>query len=264
MIARRLERSILFVLSALLAAFLSLPIVALFVTGTPVAFVQGLTNPRVLPALKLSLFSSFSSVAIVVLLGTPLAFLISQTKSRAVRSLEILIAMPAVVPPAVAGVTLFLAFGQKGLLGPALGPLFGPIAFTSSAVICAATFVSAPFYVLGALGAFRRIDPRYFEVARTLGASPLRLLFQLAVPLALPGLARGVTLSWARALGEFGATLMFAGNLEGKTQTLPLAIYVAFESDWQAAQALSIVLVLFALLALVTVRGLFGATDPSS
>jgi molybdate transport system permease protein len=244
--------------------FLALPIFALFLSGTLEAMLRGLSNPLVLPALRLSLITSVTSVVLIVALGTPLAFLLSQSKSRALAHLETLIALPAVIPPAVAGVTLLLALGQRGLLGGVLSSLFGPIPFTTTAVICAATFVAAPFYVLAALGAFRRVDPRLFAVARTLGASPFRLLATVAVPLALPGLTRGMTLSWARALGEFGATLMFAGNLEGTTQTLPLAIYVAFESDWETALALSLILVLFAIAALVLVRKLFGATDPSS
>lgn len=254
-----LQRAVLVLLGGALALFLTLPLLALFTSGSAETIVRGLGNPRVLPALRLSLITSFISVALIVALGTPLAFVLSQSKSRALGHLETLIAMPAVTPPAVAGVTLFLAFGHHGLLGRFLEPAFGPISFTTTAVVCAGTFVSAPFYVLAALGAFRRIDPRLFGVARTFGASPFRLLATIAIPLAVPGLARGITLSWARALGEFGATLMFAGNLEGSTQTLPLAIYIAFENDWETARALSIVLVLFALSALFLFRQVFRA-----
>lgn len=257
----RAQKLLLATLGGLLALFLILPVVSLFVSGAGITLISGLRNPSVVPALRLSIFTSLTSVAIIVLLGTPLAFLLAQSRSRALRHLETLIALPAIIPPAVAGVTLLIALGQRGLFGSLVVRYFGPIPFTSSAVVCASTFVSAPFYVLAALGAFRRLDPRLFAVARTFGASPLRQLLTLAVPLALPALARGLTLSWARALGEFGATLMFAGNLEGETQTLPLAIYVAFESDWEAARALSLVLVVFALTVLIVVRHLFGSAE---
>lgn len=162
--------------------------------------------------------------------------------------------LPIVVPPAVAGVAMLLAFGRRGLLAGWLYPEGWSVTFTTTAVVMAEVFVSAPFFVQAATSAFRRIDPKLVIVARTFGASPLRVFFRIAVPLASPGLVAGAAMGWARSLGEFGATLMFAGNLEGRTQTLPLAIYTALESDMRAAQALSIVLVVVAFALLVLVR----------
>jgi molybdate transport system permease protein len=161
-----------------------------------------------------------------------------------------------VLPPAVAGVALLLAFGRMGLVGRWLATLGWTIPFTTSAVVMAEVFVSAPFFLQAATSAFRRIDESQLTVARTLGASPARVFFRIAVPLAAPGLIAGAAMSWARALGEFGATLMFAGNLQGETQTLTLAVYTTFESDMRAAQAISLVLVVvaFALLYALTLK----------
>jgi molybdate transport system permease protein len=163
--------------------------------------------------------------------------------------------LPIVIPPAVAGVALLLAFGRRGLLAP-LYPAGWSVTFTTAAVVLAEVFVSAPFYVQAATSAFRRIDAKLLVVARTFGASPLRILFRLAIPIAAPGLVAGAAMSWARALGEFGATLMFAGNLEGRTQTLPLAIYTALEADLRTAQALALVLVAVAFALLLFVRAI--------
>jgi len=162
--------------------------------------------------------------------------------------------MPVVLPPAVAGVALLLAFGRRGLLGPALDTLGIGVPFTRAAVVLAESFVAAPFYVQAAVAAFRRLDADLILVARTLGASRPRVFFTVAIPISWPALAGGAALSWARALGEFGATLMFAGNLGGRTQTLPLAIYTALESDLRTAQSLSIVLVAVAAALLVAIR----------
>jgi molybdate transport system permease protein len=157
------------------------------------------------------------------------------------------------MPPAVAGVALLLAFGRLGLTGRLLGT---SLSFTTAAVVMAQVFVAAPFYVGSAAAAFRRIDERLLTVARTLGASPAGVFFRVAVPLAAPGLAAGAAMSWARALGEFGATLMFAGNLTGRTQTLTLAVYTTFEGDLHAAQSISLVMVAvaFALLLVLSIR----------
>ncbi len=168
--------------------------------------------------------------------------------------LETVIQMPMVVPPAVAGVALLLAFGRRGwLIGWGFSEDYA-VAFTMWAVVVAEVFVSAPFYVQAAVGAFRRVDERLIVVARTLGARPWKVFWGVGLPLAAHGLIAGAAMSWARALGEFGATLMFAGNLQDETQTLPLAIYTALESDLRAAQALSIVLVVVAFALLLFVR----------
>jgi molybdate transport system permease protein len=159
-----------------------------------------------------------------------------------------------VLPPAVAGVALLLAFGRRGLLGPSLAAAGIGLPFSRAAVVLAQTFVAAPFYVQAGVAAFRRLDADLILVARTLGASPPRLLGTIAIPVSWPSLAGGAAMSWARALGEFGATLMFAGNMSGRTQTLPLAIYTALESDLRTAQSLSILLVVVAFTLLVAIR----------
>jgi molybdate transport system permease protein len=160
-----------------------------------------------------------------------------------------------VMPPAVAGIALLLTFGRRGLLGGALEALGLGVSFTTAAVVMAQVFVAAPFYVGAAAAGFAALDRDLRVVARTLGASPARVFARVALPLARPALVTGAALAWARALGEFGATLMFAGNLSGRTQTLPLAIYAALESDLRAAQALALVLVLFAFALLLVLRG---------
>jgi molybdate transport system permease protein len=240
-----------------LGALLILPTVALVLTTTPAAFAAGLAHPLVWPALALSLGTTTVSLALVLGLGTPLAWwLAGRPQTRAGRLLESVLQLPMVIPPAVAGVALLLAFGRRGLLG-ATG---GSVAFTTAAVVLAQVFVAAPLYLQSATAAFRRLDPTLLVMARSLGATPLRVLWQVAIPLAAPGLAAGAALCWARALGEFGATLMFAGNLEGVTQTLPLAIYTVLASDLAAAQALSLVLVGVALAVLLAART-FGHTS---
>jgi molybdate transport system permease protein len=243
----------------LLLAFMAAPLVGLFASASWSDFVAGLQHPLVWPALRLSLITTSASLAVVVALGTPLAWVLARAQ-RATRLVETVLELPIVIPPAVAGIALLLAFGRRSLLG-ALYPPGWSLSFTTSAVVLAQVFVSAPFFVQAALSAFRRIDPHLLLVARSFGAHPLRVFARVGLPLAAPGLLAGALLSWARALGEFGATLMFAGNLEGKTQTLPLAIYTAMEADLRAAQSLSIVLVVLALLLLVGVRALLRSLD---
>lgn len=243
-----------FLASSLLLAFLVLPVVGLFVGAGTSGFGDGLSHPLVLPALKLSLFTTTMSLLVVVGLGTFLAWFLVRGHGRFLRALETLVELPMVIPPAVAGVALLLAFGRHGFLSSLFLPEGMALSFTTAAVVMAEVFVSAPFYLKAATSSFRRIDEELFVVARSLGASPARLFFRVAIPLAAPGLVSGAAMSWARALGEFGATLMFAGNLTGETQTLPLAIYTALESDWKAARALSLILIVFAFTLLLVVR----------
>jgi molybdate transport system permease protein len=248
-------------LAAALVALLALPTLALFVTAAPSALVAGFRHPIAGPALLLSLGTTMASLLVVVVLGTPLAWWLAQARGKRARAVETLVALPVVIPPAVAGIALLLTFGRRGLLGPLLERLGWGVSFSTTAVILAQVFVSAPFYVQGATAAFRGLDANLLVVARSLGASPARAFFRVAIPLARPGLVAGAGMAWARALGEFGATLMFAGNLQGRTQTLPLAIYTALESDLRAAQALSVLLVVvaFALLLLLRARAPGGA-----
>jgi molybdate transport system permease protein len=242
-------------LGGVLVAFLGLPLLALLVTSPLGDLRRGLGHPLVWPALRLSLSTTSISLGLVLLFGTPLAWTLAQSHGRAARLVETALQLPIVVPPAVAGVALLLAFGRRGLLSP-LYPDGTSVAFSTGAVVLAELFVSAPFYVQAATSAFRRVDPKLLIVAETFGAAPSRVFLRVALPLAAPGLAAGAAMSWARALGEFGATLMFAGNLEGRTQTLPLAIYTALESDLRAAQALSLLLVVVAFALLASVRAL--------
>lgn len=239
----RSEKLLLAALSAGLVVLLVAPLVALVVKTPPSVFWAGLVHPLVWSALKLSAVTTAVSLFVVVVLGTPLAWLLSQSKACWSGWLETALLLPMVIPPAVSGITLLLAFGRRGLFTSGLGFEDTSLAFTSLAVVIAQVFVSAPYYVQAATSVFRRLDPSVLLVARTLGARPWRLFSRIAVPLAASGLVPAAAVSWARALGEFGATLMFAGNLEGVTQTLPLAIYIASESDMRAAQSLSLVLV---------------------
>jgi molybdate transport system permease protein len=258
MVASRhaLERALLLIFAGLLLAFLTLPILALLLSSGGAELAAGLGHPLVWPALRLSLMTTTASSTVVVVLGTPLAWLLARAQGRWVRFVEAAVQVPIVVPPAVAGIALLAAFGRRGLLAGWLYPVGWSASFTTTAVVLAEVFVSAPFFAQAATSAFRRVDGQLLIVARSFGASPLRLFFKISLPMAAPGLVAGAAMSWSRALGEFGATLMFAGNLEGKTQTLPLAIYTALESDARAARALSILLVGVAVALLGLVRSL--------
>jgi len=241
-------------LSAVLLLLVALPVAGLVFTTSPAALWQGLRDPMVAPALRLTLATTMASLALVIGCGTPLAWVLARRRTRAWRFVETFVQLPVVLPPAVAGVALLLAFGRRGLLGPVLASVGVGLPFTRAAVVLAETFVGAPFYVQAAIAVFRRLDPDILLVARTLGASRPRVFFTVVIPIARASLAGGAAMSWARALGEFGATLMFAGNLGGRTQTLPLAIYTALESDLRTAQSLSIVLLVVAFALLVTIR----------
>ncbi|MBI2377887.1 MAG: molybdate ABC transporter permease subunit [Deltaproteobacteria bacterium] len=257
----RLQRTFLALVGGLLAAFLAIPLLALFARTTAVDFREGLRHPLVWPALRLSLLTTSVSLVLVVGLGTPLAWSLASARGRLARAVETALQLPIVIPPAVAGVAMLLAFGRRGWLAGWLYPEGWSVAFTTVAVVMAEVFVSAPFFVQAATSAFRKIDPKLVIVARTFGASPLRVFFRVAVPVAAPGLGAGAAMSWARSLGEFGATLMFAGNLQGETQTLPLAIYTALESDLRAAQALSIAVVALAFALLLFMRAILRRSE---
>jgi molybdate transport system permease protein len=231
-----------------------LPVAGLLFTSSPRRLIDGLANPLVGPAIRLSLATTVASLLLVVACGTPLAWILAQRRTRSARLVETIMQLPVVLPPAVAGVALLLAFGRQGLLGSTLAAVGIGLPFSRAAVVLAQFFVAMPFFLQAAIAAFRNLDPDHVLVARTLGASPARVFFTIAVPIAWPGLAGGAALGWARALGEFGATLMFAGNLSGRTQTLPLAIYTAMEVDLATAQSLSIIMLAVAFALLVAIR----------
>lgn len=233
--------------AGLMLLVLVLPLTALLLSTSLSDFFSGLRHPLALAALRLSLLTTSLSLACTLLLGTPLAWWMARHTGRLERVVSTLVQLPVVVPPAVSGLALLLAFGRRGLFGPLLEHGGWSLPFTTAAVVIAELFVSAPFYIQSAAAAFRRLDEDLLLVARTLGAGPVARFLRITLPLSRNGLVTGAALSWARALGEFGATLMFAGNLTGRTQTLPLAIYTALETDLRPAKALSLLLVAVAL-----------------
>lgn len=229
-------------LGGLLLVVLGLPILALAISAVPGDLWHGVQDPLFAPALGLSLRTTALSLVLIVLMGTPLAYWLASRRHLGVQLVEVLIDLPIVMPPAVLGVSLLQAYGRRGLLGDALALFDIALPFSTAAVVMAQVVVAAPFYVQAAANAFRKVDGDLLLVAQTLGASSTEAFLRVAVPVALPGLAGGAALAWARSLGEFGATLLFAGNLPGRTQTLPVAIYAALESDVQVALAISLVL----------------------
>jgi len=244
-------------------AFLALPLVALFVHTSPGRLLSQLSDQAVKDAFVVSLKTSALAQLLIIALGTPTAYLIA-TRRFAGRALAItLIELPLVLPPAVAGIGLLATFGRFGLLGSSLRGLGITLPFTQSAVTVAVAYVASPLYIRPAIAAFEAIDPNLVSASRTLGAGPVRTFFRVVLPLARAGLIAGVALSFARGLGEFGATIMFAGSLQGVTQTLPLAIYAQFDQNFDEAVALGAVLVLFSLVLLISLR-LFLSWQSSS
>ncbi len=239
------------IVSAPLLVFLAIPLFALLIQTRPVDFLSSLSDPLVYQAIGLSLKTSFLALALTVLLGTPLAFLLAHRTFRFRRLLDALIDLPMVLPPAVAGVALLMAFGRNGLFGQLLGV---QIPFTEAAVVMAQIFVAAPLYVRAAIIGFERIDYTLEEAALLDGATTFSVFRYVTLPVSGPALLGGAALTWARALGEFGATIIFAGNLQGKTQTMPLAIYLGFELDTQLALTLSALLLAISFIVLVLLR----------
>ncbi|MCO4762712.1 MAG: molybdate ABC transporter permease subunit [Myxococcales bacterium] len=237
---------------------IALPVIALSLAANPTELWQALGHPRLAEALALSARTSLLSLILIVAMGTPLAWYLARSRSRWASVVETLIALPVVIPPAVVGVALLHAFGRRGLLGGWLGDA---LAFTPAAVVTAQVVVASPFFLQAAIAAFRDVDEDLLLVARSLGASARSAIWRVAIPAAAPALIAGATLSWARAVGEFGATLLFAGNLPGQTQTLPLAIYAAMEEDMALARALALLLGALAFAALLAIRWVPGAHD---
>jgi molybdate transport system permease protein len=228
---------------AVALTFLTLPIVAIFLHTGPARLLDSLGDPAAREALRLSAVTTTIAVAVIVLVGTPAAYLLA-TRSFPGRALAVtLLELPLVLPPAVAGIGLLAALGPNGLLGGWLEDVGVRLVLQTAGVVVALVFVAAPFHVRAAQSAFAAVDPRWREASRTLGAGEARTFARVVVPAALPGLGAGIALAWGRALGEFGATLMFAGSFRGITQTAPLAIYADFASDFDGALALSVVLV---------------------
>ncbi|MGZ4185644.1 MAG: molybdate ABC transporter permease subunit [Solirubrobacteraceae bacterium] len=225
---------------AVTLAFLVLPVVAIFTHTPPHQLITSLGDPAATDALRLSLETTAIAVAVIVAIGTPTAYLLATRWFPGRPVVITLIELPLVLPPAVAGIALLASLGPQGILGGLLGT---SLALNKAAVVVALTFVSAPFYIRQAQASFEAVDRSLLDAARTLGSSEAASVARVAVPVALPGLSAGLALAWGRALGEFGATLMFAGSFRGITQTVPLAIYDQFATDFPAALALSAILV---------------------
>jgi len=251
----RWSRAALVIPAWLAIAVLLVPLGALLLRADWTGIPAHLANPTVVPALRLSLFTTTAALAICMLLGTPLAWLLARSTHPATPWLRALVTVPLVLPPVVGGVALLMAYGREGVVGTLLEFAGWSIPFTPVAVVIAEVFVALPFYVLAVEGAMQGLDPRYDGLAATLGASPWRTFRTVVLPMVAPGIASGAALAWARALGEFGATITFAGNFPGRTQTAPLAVYVALESDPQAAIAMSLVMLMISVVILGALRG---------
>jgi molybdate transport system permease protein len=236
-------------------AFLVLPLAGLLVRTPWTTLPRRLTEPGVLTALRLSLQSATLATVVCVLLGVPLAWLLARVAFPGRRVVRALVTVPLVLPPVVGGVALLLVLGRSGLVGSWLDSAFGiTLPFSTAAVVIAEAFVAMPFLVIAVEGALRGADSRYEEAASTLGAGRWTVFRRVTVPLVAPGIAAGTVLCWARALGEFGATITFAGNFPGRTQTMPLAVYLALENDLQAAVVLSLILLAVSVAILAGLR----------
>ncbi|MFF9019938.1 molybdate ABC transporter permease subunit [Streptomyces eurythermus] len=236
-------------------AFLLLPLLALLVRAPWRSLPEQLGSTEVWQALQLSLISATAATAVSLVLGVPLAWLLARTDFPGRGLVRALVTLPLVLPPVVGGVALLLALGRNGVVGRWLDAWFGiTLPFTTTGVVIAEAFVAMPFLVISVEGTLRAADPRYEEAATTLGASRFTAFRRVTLPLIAPGIAAGAVLAWARALGEFGATITFAGNFPGRTQTMPLSVYLALQNDPEAAIALSLVLLTVSIAVLAALR----------
>ncbi|MFF4438720.1 ABC transporter permease [Streptomyces sp. NPDC001621] len=242
--------------------FLLLPLLALLLRAPWRSLPEQLTSPEVWQALQLSLITATAATAVSLVLGVPLAWLLARTEFPGRGLVRALVTLPLVLPPVVGGVALLLALGRNGVVGQWLDSWFGiTLPFTTAGVVIAEAFVAMPFLVISVEGTLRAADPRYEEAATTLGASRFTAFRRVTLPLIAPGVAAGSVLAWARALGEFGATITFAGNFPGRTQTMPLAVYLALQNDPEAAIALSLVLLAVSIAVLAGLRDRWMTTS---
>jgi molybdate transport system permease protein len=246
--------AVLGVAAAVTFVFLLVPIVAIFAELSFQEFVDGMTSDVALDALRLTAETNLTALAVIVLFGTPTAYLLATRRFRGRTFCVTLVELPLVLPPAVAGLGLLAAFGRFELLGRAFDAVGVEIAFTKIAVVLAVIFVASPFYIRTAIAAFEAVDPDLVAASRTLGAGPARTFVRVAIPLASGGLGAGAALAFARGLGEFGATIMFAGSLQGVTQTLSLAVYQEFDVRFENALAIGALLVLVSALILFVAK----------
>ncbi len=241
--------------AALGIAFLVLPMVGLLIRAPWSDLFERLAEPQVGQALRLSLLTATMATVVSMILGIPIAWVLARSRIRGRSILRALVTVPLVLPPVVGGVALFLVLGRRGIIGGWLYDNFGfSLPFTTAAVVIAETFVAMPFLVISVEGALRAADARFEDAAATLGANGWSTFRRVTLPLVAPGIAAGAVLCWARALGEFGATITFAGNFPGTTQTMPLAVYLALQNDPQAAIVLSLVLLAVSLATLALLR----------
>jgi molybdate transport system permease protein len=243
-------------LLVLTMAFIALPVIALFLKSPLDKTLGSLYDPMVLDALRLSLMTSTLTTIVVVIMGTPIAYVSARFHYFGKELADSLIDLPVIMPPAVAGIALLVAFGRMGIVGHYLNAFGISIAFTTLAVIMAQVFVSSPFYIRQARTSFEDVDLAFENAARTLGASRAYTFFYVILPIAMNGLISGAIMAFARSLGEFGATIMFAGNFQGRTQTMPLAIYTAMQGDLDVSLCLSIILVAISFVVIVLVKKL--------
>jgi molybdate transport system permease protein len=252
---RQAALAFVYLAAALVAlAFLLLPIVAIFVHTSPGHLIDQLSNPVVRDAFAVSIKTSVIAQVLILLFGTPTAYLLATRRFPGHSAAVTLVELPLVLPPAVAGVGLLVAFGRFGLLGSSFDALGFSLPFTQSAVTVAVAYVASPLYIRQAIAAFEAIDRNLAAASRTLGAGPVRTFFHVVLPLARGGLVAGLALSFARGLGEFGATIMFAGSLQKVTQTLPLAIYAEFDVNFDVTLAISALLILISAALLISLK----------
>jgi molybdate transport system permease protein len=237
-----------------LLLFISLPFIGLFLKITPASFLQNLNKIQVIQAINISFSSALITTLIAIIFGMPVAYLIAKQKNAFFRLVDTMMDLPTVLPPAVAGIALLMTFGRNGLVGIWLADAGISITFTQVAVILAQTFVAVPLFVKSATIGFAAIDPEIRQAAALDGASRWQTFTHVILPLSWASIVSGAMLTWARALGEFGATLIFAGNLPGRTQTMPLAIYLGFESNLQSALSMAVILIAISFLTLMLVK----------
>jgi molybdate transport system permease protein len=242
------------ILALPLLLFIAIPLLALFAHVSITDLLKNLNQRQVIEAISLSLITSFTATFITLIFGTPVAYLLTQRQSRYYRLVDTLIDLPLILPPSVAGVALLMAFGRNGMIGGWLSAIGIEIPFTMTAVIMAQVFIASPFYVKAASIGFSAIDPELKQAASLDGAGNWRIFREIDLPLSRMALLSGSVMTWARALGEFGATIIFAGNFPGRTQTMPLAIYMGFEIDMEVALTLSVILIGLSFLTLIIVK----------
>jgi molybdate transport system permease protein len=251
----RAPRGLLLALASLpMLLFYLLPLIALLLRVSPADLLSNLVDPQVAQAIQVSMTTTLTATGITLVFGAPLAYLLARRRFRGWAILDTLIDLPMLLPPSVAGIALLVAFGRRGLVGQSLADAGIQIAFTQIAVVMAQVFVASPFFVKSAISAFAAVDRELEQAAAVDGAAPLAVFWRITLPLSISALFGGIVMTWARALGEFGATIIFAGNFPGRTQTMPLAIYIGFEIDLRIALTLSAILLAIAFAVLLLVK----------